>query len=681
MVTDYIKECGYKYDRLENHIYLIIGNENIIIDNGEHYQASAITPFTYTVVDGFNISYTENDSLDERWKFQKTLRISVNGKIDYQSYSGDIYAVIETYDKTKYLVNPDFPLKLTYRYDLSKETNQTEITLQTLSNMPTLEFVGGELENVSQCKPYSLNGIKSLSLIEKDYAVYDSINNVLKSTGEFKKIDYLKDTCSLSESFDGQKVTSTIKFDIAFDGYKTDWQYKLLEFKDNLYKAVIKAEDNWKYYVGFHTGLIPTYQIDSNGREANNTIGIELKEVSSLGCFKSFDAEEQMDSATTYEYINLLGSHKTYICNGCGKAEIMVQAEIDSFGNQTGNYKLQEDVYDGLFVNPDEWYEEKFGWIRQYNIVGTFQSDYPNGFFPTMECACYVPTTKCSLSTDMPQNMIFEGSGTTGYSFNASCDWTITDVPSAITITPMSGNADQTYTLTIDNESEDEIDEIFKIKCCNSIYNYNVNVRKSIECIEEQYKYINCEAQTVQFQINNDCGAEIISGSAGLLYYIQNDIVYVNVPSNDSNATKQYYLYIICCGDNVTLQIAQNPPSKVWLQDGYVCSGGSKYIKESLYTGTTIYNVVKTPEFRLGELIEANSPYCSSISKWEMVGYTCENGDKYELYQRFLSYDDGETWNPTPETRLGNFVESSSSFCEQTVEYDWVLTDEWTCIN
>lgn len=690
MVTDYLKSCRYKYDKLKNHIYLIVGSENITIDGGLNYNASAVSLSSITVVNGFNISYTEDDSLDERWRFIKTLKISVNGKVDIKDYSGDLYAVIETYDGTFYLVNTDFPLKFTYQFNLNKGTNQTDITLQTPSNMPTLQFIGNGLENAPECKRYTLNGIEKLSMIEKEKAVYDSTNNNLKITEELKAVEFLDNTCSLSEAYDGEKATTTIQFNISFDDYKTDWQYRLLEFKENLYRAVVYSKDNWEYYVGFNYGLQPSYSINSSSSNEFDTITITLAESSLQGCFKKQNLEENIDTGTTWEYIRILDEHKAYMCNmshGCGMAQIVIMAEVDNFGNKTGNYKVEESIYDGVFVQDDptrdySWYEENFGWLRKYNVMGTFEDDYPNNWFPTNECACYDPSTKCLLSTDMPPTIEFDSTGTTSYTIQASCDWSIDNVPSGITISPTTGTANTEYTITITNNNASIREGEFSIGCCTGKYYYTVAVTDERPCIiGDTYKYIDCNGQTVEFQFKDGCELVVNNIPTGLLYTISNGVLAINVGQNSGQASRNYYIMATCCGEPITLTISQNPPVTVWLADGYICDDGTKYVKEVLWTGATYSNMTKTEQYRLGEMIEENSPDCRSIESFRFIGYTCQDGNKYELLRRFISYDDGETWIECPELKLGELVETESSFCEQETIYKWVLTDEWVCMD
>lgn len=690
MVSNYIdNRCTYSIPLLKNRIYVY--DESVLtfidVDNGLD---SASTTSTPTMITGFSISYSEETSLDERYKFVKQLQISMNDKIDIDSvFDGKYYVVVEDYDGNLYLTNPDFQYKYTYTYNLSNGTNQTDITFQTSSNFPLLKIdVTPPVYN--QCKTYRFTQIKALEMIERPYASYSTNDTILYTTEPLKQVDFLKNTLSFQEQYDGNKVTSTLKFQMPLKSALVSWDYDLLEFKDNLYTAVITTNDDYKILTGIYTGLQPSYTIAASMSDTN-TYEITMVESSNNGSVAVELTNDEL-LGLTWEYIRKLGDNNAYYCNmshGCGMAEIIVMAEVDAFGNQTGRYKVEESIYEGLYdqTDPDidySWYDDNFGWLRQYNVIGSFEDDYPNGWFPTVECICYNPhpSVGCELTTDMPFDIEFEGSGSTSYTFQADCNWSISEIPSGITISPTSGESDVEYTISISNSSSALRQVQFKLTCCTAIYRYSINVVEAAPCIDETYKYIDCNGQTVQFKIKDGCELSVDYIPTGLLYNISNGILAINVPSNSSQASKTYYITTTCCNSTVNLTISQTPPVTAWLEDGYVCSGGTKYVKEALWTGATYGTMVKTAEYRYGQEIEQDSPDCRSIEKFDFIGYTCQNGDKYELLQRFISYDDGETWLPQSELKLGDLVEADSSFCEQEISYKWELNeDEWTCVD
>lgn len=95
-------------------------------------------------------------------------------------------------------------------------------------------------------------------------------------------------------------------------------------------------------------------------------------------------------------------------------------------------------------------------------------------------------------------------------------------------------------------------------------------------------------------------------------------------------------------------------------------------------------------QFQRGELMEFNSPDCGAgvdaLYKWEIVSgeFDCDGFDKYQKTQKYVSYDNGVTYNPVSpaEYGLGNLLEHNSTDCGYIVydKYRWVDTGEIVCV-
>lgn len=373
--------CSYSYSKLRDRIYLVSEDhvKRIYIDNGEAY-ISGLTE-TPLVIEGFNIDFKEESSLDERYKFQKTLTISKKGYASFKDFQGKYYAIIETIDGTFYMINVDFPSKITHVFNLSKDTNQTDFTFTSLSNYPTLKinYDFGSVPYV--CKGFNVSGIKGLKLCERIRTEISTVNDTVYTYGDttgvnersFRTIDYLGESCAFQEAYDGVNVTDTITFDIGFDAYKTSWQYNLLEFVENLYSAIIesKGEEDIRYYSGFNHGLEPSYSIAANnGDKQSDIITITLVEASNNGLFRVDEMTVTNNNSKSWRYIRKYGNHKTYECLEPGVGLYLVQEEVWANGTPTGRYK----VMDG--------YEDEFYYL---NIVGTFDDEVT---FYQPECNC-----------------------------------------------------------------------------------------------------------------------------------------------------------------------------------------------------------------------------------------------------------------------------------------------------
>ena len=337
--------CVYSNGKLNNVVYFVSKAhlKEVHIDNGHAY-IDGLTEAP-TRLDCFNIQFEENETLDERYKFTKSLRFSVNGYVDASFFTGSdlFYAIIKTDAGTPYMVNVDFPSRITYTYNLSENVDQTDFTFSSQSNFPSLE-VATDINMSNICKGYKSNGLDSLELIEKQYAAIIKSDNTARLYAtqgkELCQIDYMKGTCSLTETFDGEKIIDTITFDIGFDNYKTSWHYNLLEFLDNIYAAKITPKNHLdELFVGFGLGLRPSYSITAN--DSNNQfdkITITLTSSSNRGLLTAGNYNEIPYDTKTWQYVDWVGDIKAYECAGDGKAIYLLKQEIDGLGNPTGRY-------------------------------------------------------------------------------------------------------------------------------------------------------------------------------------------------------------------------------------------------------------------------------------------------------------------------------------------------------
>ena len=369
-VTTYEIECNYKHSKLKNKVYFISNNNAVIsIDNGAA-SVSITGGITPNVIEGFGIKFTETESLDERYKFTKQLNISINGHLTDTTWllENDFYIMVETIEGTFYLINVDFPSKMNFTYNLSNSQDQTDFVFTSNSNFPVLKVNSVPLESFNTCKTYHVPGVDYLKLLEKDYATIDKENGVVNlfNSQTFKNIDYLKNTISLQETYDGDIATTTISFEIPFDDYKTSWQYNLLEFKQNLYVAEVGNVNGNAIFAGFEHGLEPQYEINANTSESESTsIKITLTEASSWGIF-------EYDS---WSYYNVpekkwVGVDSEIKCIGLGNGINTLMMEVNENGSPTGRYKCLA----GL--------ENEYS---NYNIIGTYtESDVES--FSTSVC-------------------------------------------------------------------------------------------------------------------------------------------------------------------------------------------------------------------------------------------------------------------------------------------------------
>ena len=675
MVTEYLGNtengCKYNYNKLKDVLYLVSAEhvKDVQIDNGEAY-ISGLTELPLRI-NGFNIQFNEETSLDERYKFQKTITLSMNGYVNYRIFGGRYYAILEAEDGTYFMVNVDFPSRITHTFHLSKDVNQTDFTFSSLSNFPTLKL-NAEFEAVSPvCLGFRVNGIKSFQLIEKEKARLDTENRTVISTEPFKDIEFLGDSCSFEEIYDGFKVTDTIEFNILLDNYKPSWQINLLEFLENKYSAIIipKGNDN-KFYPGFNFGLEPSYTIQTaSQRGQSDIITVVLREASAYGTTAAVDWDEDQDTETRWRWVKQVGDTICYECIGLRRARYLVRQQVDMFGNPTGDYQVMEG-YESQYPN--------------FHIVGTFTTEQE---FDSLDCD---ETGACSIISNMPNTIIFNSATCNTYTLRTSCAFEFKNIPANITVSPSTGLADTDYIVTVCNSTtptSTPSEQNMTLSCCQSNRNITIKVQTENTCVTPETQYINCLGGQVQFAYNGNCRLSITS-APGLTYSVGNNTVMFTVPRNNSTSAITYTIQATncdCSSGTTTFHIQQDKTYEQWITEaGYICDGNDSYTVERRYTGTTADNInVRTMETRKGTLITSGDTRCSSSEstkwEWDGINYYCQDGDKYQAVFKYISYDIGQTWTKTNNTMLGEMVESASTWCELPVQYKWELTNEYVC--
>ena len=645
--------CGYKLGIKNVYLYSDPQLKNILIDNAFDANINGnILTSTLIGVDASNISFTESESLDERYLFEKTVQFTIRGFGNLGTLGYRRYVVLEDYEGTFWLVNVDFQSDLTYEFTLDETNYNTRYTFHSYSNYPTLRILNFVNTDIQRVCGYNVGGIEKILLSNNRKIVLDRSQGVLTQTeaNAFVDVDFL--SASFSEAYSNKGIyTDTLTITIPLNGA---WQYVIEQFKDNAYSAIIKPIKGKNIFAGINLGLQPLYSIDGNN------VTITFKEESWDGGVQLESWTEAVDSATTNVYI---GKPTTSECVANGRAMYLLQKEIDVFGNESGNYY----AYSGYST-----YFADMG----YNVVGEFSEEqvYSSPY-------CYMTGEDCSLTTDIPLTIHFYGSGSTSYSISGTCDWEIIDVPSGITVSPSSGEADNEYTITITNSDATPRNVQFYIKQGDVLTLVNVRVHSS-GFITPSTQNIDSASQTVPFtNTNPDCYATLSATSNELVFSYQGGTINVDVTENTTSSARSFTIIATDCnGKHQTLTINQDKLYSEWREtEGRICESGVAYYVEALWTGRTSSSMTMTETTRKGTAISGSTECLERQTRWvDDGGFMCYNGDKYTSLEEQESYDGGQTWSATGNVNIGELIETSSEDCN-SAQYRWILTDNFIC--
>lgn len=656
-------ECRYNIDKLEKVVYLISEDDlrNIHIDNGEAYVDSiSATPLSLSV---YNISLTDTDELDERYKFTHTLTFSMRGYANYKYFQSKYYAIVKTVDGVYWLVNPLFPCNVTYTYTLDANGSHTDFTLATISNHPTLRVHGLDHATPYECG-YRHCKFDTLRLNEAKYSLRSG-NNIKYTNDGFKDIVFNKNSAVFTETFDGKNVSHSLQFNIKFDDYKSSWHYNLLEFMNNKYAAIIKSSCGKYILTGFNFGLQPSFTVTANDEMTMDNIQINLIDSHDNGEFigDTYDEiHETKEIGSTYQFTL---DYDAYECVGVGVAKYLLKKEADVFGNPTGNYKC--------LVG----YEERFAFLGD-KLVGTFSETQE---FQNASCG----GVDCKLQASFPDSFIFNTSICRQYSLIADTDWSIVSSNNGITVSPNHGVANKSYTVEVCNTitpTDNPISATLTVSYCEKTNVYNVTVEKGNSCFTAGAVFdISANAQYVT--VPTSCCIQAVTDPSRIVsnITIQNSYFKVYVPHNNTGSIRVITLTVTLC-DMTTAEVTINQGIgfERWVKESTTCVGNELCDVERKYTGTTSSDInTRTNDIRTVNCV-ASSQCSGSNTRWiDTTDTTCSGGRKYVVQAEQVSTDGGKTWTLTGNKRLGAETSDSPAECEGQEGYTKWVVEGYMC--
>ena len=673
-VTQYTIGCGYELLKLKDTVFFLSKNslKTITIDNGESYAAinDSVSP---NQLKGFNVKLTETESLDERYVFTKQLTMSIHGHLTDSTFllDDDYYIVVQTEDGTYYLVNVDFPSKMSFVYNLSEGQDQTDFTFVSNSNHPTLKL-NWNPTSYNDCSTYQTFGIDSIKLLEKDYTSIDSEGKVINlfDGNEFKNIDCIRNTISLQENYDGKIATTTISFEIPYDNYKPSWQYNLLEFNQNLYVAHITPKNSTSgIFCGYEHGLQPQYELNGSTSNGESTsIKITLVEASEWGLFEFDTWSYYRDSSKRW-----IGIDSEVKCIGLGVGINTLMEEVDGNGTPTQRYKCLEG-YESAYTN--------------YNIVGTYTEDEVESFRTSVCTRFRARGTATSMYTcvngdkyELVRNDL---------SYDGGKHWIFDDGYYTIGDLIESGASEC--------EVEPEVEWVLNEDKFTCIDHFERWIPSGTTCINGDKYQNNIK------QVSTDGGhtwEDVVPTEYSASTLIESDSYYCGYRTSAttsatycSNANQYVDVYSLVSRDYGETWTTASTSTELIEEDvvecGFsartistatTCVGVDKHYLDEYQESTDYGRTWTTISSSTGSLIESNSYDCGYRTGTTSGDPYCQGYDKYvEVYYR-TSTDGGTTWVTASTTPT--LVEAQSEDCgyipPTPTQYRWTQSGT-TCI-
>lgn len=634
--TEQLEPVLYLFDRVQTELLIAIdgtGASNAIFSFSTRQEPS------WETLKCTSISYSESESLDERYRFTRELKVTVGGYLPFDNT--DYFFMLKTREGKWLLLNYDLLPELSYEYTLSRNTDNTDITFSFLSNYPLLSSTDSVSGITEECSSYSVSDAPSRilvneaseSFLDETYGVVSTVN------GAFNEISDAFNIAVKENRNDSGILTQEITFNVPLD---TSKQWNMLELPSNRWSAIVERNSGGMFMLGFNGGMQALYSID------DEKVSIRLF-CSTRTPMSDFDATFSASTAVFWRYIPDLAQ-----CVGGGRARMLLQEGYDAGNNPTGYYRCLQG-YEDYFVH------------LGYDIEGSFDTA------PVMKSdAC--AAGDCPLRLDRLNIRFHPALTSETMTVQTNCSWEVNGITDWLSVSPVSGTGTTDVTVSSNLTGNGRADLFFVTEDGGS-------TRLSV--ISDWGGFIQDTVMVDARQQNITISASMPFSvtSAPIPYSIAGNDITISVPENTGITAVNYVFDLLASdGQETTLTIIQDRVYNYWRDvNGYICESGNTYTRQQLYvaycSGCTAY---PKEEFRKGALVAEGVDYCSGYQeRWVSGGTICYNGSLYTAMKQQVS-NDGVNWSYTGEMQLGNLIEANSSQCSSLIER-WVITDKKTC--
>lgn len=626
-VNNYLKDCKYSLNNLDNYIYLYTFDEpilNFITDDGENNATATSIKGSSQRLYCNSVQYQSTTSIDNRFAFDNTLTVTLSEHSKVSHYSiiqtllnGNWMVVFKNTYGDAFVVNAEYPVMVSYSYVINDEKtpNNLTITFRALQNVPTVNLKGSVAFSSTLCDnycEYNISRIESLKMIDMNKATIDVDDDGFTLTengeGNLKTIEFNPTSMSFTDSFDGREFSQTLTFQIPFESYRYYFHYNLLEFLDNRYYALIKTTDENNILGGFRQGLFPSYTIST--ADNNNVITITLN--------AKYTNYSVLGSDTMSTTTNDSMFYKPVI--GECVDNLYVWTLIEQYNTNgvatNGYYCLNgfEDIYkDYTILGTYDKYDTRFGLkLIDYNIVcseGCKINNLPSSiqFKTSGETQCFTLDTTCSIIWEWNSTAIgltFDeitkelcvtskvDEGT--FSIKAT---TTDDTIQYATVVIGDGGVTGDTTTTINITAEGQKVTVIPTKGMNNV--------KSL-------------TSSLQYQINQNGNGYEVTVPENINEYER--LFNVNVTYNDGTI------------ETITIKQGQMYYKLISTQETQ-CDGNNLYYINQKYKGYTSDVINIFVENVNGEMKESNSELCMNYEEKESGCTSCFEGYVYTLYE------------------------------------------------
>ena len=383
-ISNYLKTCDYRLGGLKPFIYLIHKNalKLNIKAKGIEVRFNKTKEGDVYKVEGASVIYNQTETNYKKYQFNSTLDVTINELYREPFFYGmktlrtnQYYIIIEDKKGIQYLVNPELYTSLNYEYSFSDgddTQNAVTLTYTNLSNFPLLIFtekVEADKILLAENRQYNIGqAFKLLMSIHNDFKCKDDTVKIteiyIDDINKLKEIDYLKETFTLTEQYDGKQFTVNLSFSIPLDDNQFSWAYNLLEHTNNKYSAILRTSNDNYVIVGLEKGLIPSYTINTSEDDATpNTINIVFTQISQYPLLYT-------EELTQYRWVDDVEQ-----CFGYEKYQMLAQQYSKDWGNTWVYTEPMLKKKGSIIANNTEECKE-YQWVEDGSFCDHIRTEY-----------------------------------------------------------------------------------------------------------------------------------------------------------------------------------------------------------------------------------------------------------------------------------------------------------------
>lgn len=412
-------KCSYNLSSLKP-MFWLVDEDKITYNN---YEVSLADAERHECL---SVEFESESELQGCYQFTKRITIALNGYQPDLVLDGKRIA-LETVSGEIYLVNWEFEHLPQYTYRLNNEGDTTTYTLECPENLPV--FACGEFSESAALVPsaecsYTKSGAKTLKLVERNKCFYGSLAIELLGT-EPIEFDGLRDF-AFNETYDGEKYEQTISFTLPLDAVDNEVVYRLQEFPDNRWLAVIMPNG---IIAGLEIGMEVSTVLRSTDDEASITVNLTSDE--NINCHQNPDIRFTRNTQVSWKYVmrSTDGNHYGWVCEGNapnpdGNAMYILQEAFYKNGQSAHRYRLHRDYRN---------------WYPDLNVEGYFTQ-----YVYFYKDSCYAPDTLTVDGIVSPQVFVVVGQGRNVEIKSRFSGWVARSIPSFCTLSEVSGGSGTT---------------------------------------------------------------------------------------------------------------------------------------------------------------------------------------------------------------------------------------------